>query len=129
MIRNTSKPTSSSTGFGSPDYGSGGYSASPSPLSSSRSAHARKYNKGSNKDSISLGRLFERIIIVSLAAAIFYVVNQSRAAGNETNDALQESQMENKNLNVEIGKSRREILNLKDQKEKVEFDKRRLEQA
>ena len=127
MIRNTIKPTTSSTGFGSPDYGSGGYTPTPSPLSSSRGTHNRKYNKGSIKESISLGRIFERIIIISLAAAIFYVIHQSRIASNEAKDALQESQTEYNKLHNEVGLSRRDNLNLKDQKEKVEFEKRKLE--
>jgi len=127
MIRNTIKPNTSSPGFRSLDCGSGGYTPTPSPLSSSRGTHNRKYNKGSNKESISLGRIFERIIIISLAAAIFYVIHQSRIASNEAKDALQESQTEYNKIHNEVGLSRRDNLNLKDQKEKVEFEKRKLE--
>ena len=127
MIRNTIKPNTSSPGFRSLDCGSGGYTPTPSPLSSSRGTHNRKYNKGSIKESISLGRIFERIIIISLAAAIFYVIHQSRIASNEAKDALQESQTEYNKLHNEVGLSRRDNLNLKDQKEKVEFEKRKLE--
>jgi len=74
-----------------------------------------------------LGRIFERIIIISLAAAIFYVIHQSRIASNEAKDALQESQTEYNKIHNEVGLSRRDNLNLKDQKEKVEFEKRKLE--